>query len=141
MVEENDTFHPFLLLPQSFQYLLLEYSASFRIFEYYVPSLFNTSFSELFFFSGLSGKRIRSNRLPDAKILALAKSKTFADDKLKTFPDDKLNVTQKHFSSLSSGRKQWEKKKVLATSIFSFSNSVFKRFPTGSFKAMCVIKG
>ena len=58
------------------------------------------------------------NSLPNNKILGLPK--------LKAFADDKINVTQKLKFALGRGRKHCGKrKKMLVTSIFSFSHNVF----------------
>ena len=48
--------------------------------------------------------------------------------KLKAFADDKLNAAKRSFFSLIEQKTLWEKEKMLVTSIFSFSHSVFKSF-------------
>ena len=55
--------------------------------------------------------------------------------KLKASADDKLNVNEKMEFVLEGLKTLLEKEKMLVTSIFSFSNNVFKRlFYWGSLK-------
>ena len=58
------------------------------------------------------------NPLPNDKILDLTK--------LKAFADDKSNVAKMMISLIDRVEKLWEKEKILVTSIFSFSYSVFQ---------------
>ena len=58
------------------------------------------------------------NSLPNDKILDLTKLKAFADDKL-----DGVNMMTS--LSLIGYKTLWKKEKMLVTSIFSFSHSVF----------------
>ena len=59
------------------------------------------------------------NSLPHKKILDWSKMKAFTDNKIK--------VTEKLKSVWEGQKTLWEKEKMLVTSIFSFSHSVFKR--------------
>ena len=60
-----------------------------------------------------------SNSLPSHKI--------FFKSKLKAFADDNRNATQKMKFASENVETLWENMKMLLTSIFSFSHSVFKR--------------
>ena len=60
------------------------------------------------------------NCLPNDKILDLSKLKEFADNKIKA-------IYKQNFFYGMDWKTLWEKEKMLVTSIFSFSHSVFKR--------------
>ena len=105
--------------------------------------LFSQSFQNIFFIRVvLNSKRCPDiNPLSDKKYLDMTKLKAFADDKLTLSQTTSFRLfqTEKKFqttililmkmaeSSPKEKKTLWEKEKLLVTSNFSFSLSVFKR--------------
>ena len=81
-------------------------------------ALFNWTFSKPFL-----GYLLQTQR----SILTLYQNKFLDWSKLKELADDKINVTEKLKFVFGRVENMWDKEKMLVTSIFSISYSVFKR--------------